>query len=55
MAKTEVEIVSAQLPRATAERLRALAEEGDRTLSAEIRIAVREHVREPEPPEDTAA
>jgi hypothetical protein len=48
MAKTslvERQIVSAQLAAADVLQLRELAEQGDRSLSAEIRIAVREHVR----------
>jgi len=48
MAKTslvERQIVSAQLAAADVLQLRELAEQGDRSLSAEIRIAVREDVR----------
>jgi predicted DNA-binding protein len=38
------QIVSAQLPTSLAERLRELAAENDRSFSAELRIAAREHL-----------
>jgi len=44
MTKTASRIVSAQLPIVVVERLLRLAEEGDRTLSAEIRRAVHAHL-----------
>lgn len=48
MAKTQdvfTRIVSAQLPLTEADRLAELARDSDRSLSAEIRRAVREHIQ----------
>jgi predicted DNA-binding protein len=44
MAKTLQKIVSAQLPATEAQRLEQLAREADRTVSAELRRAVRAHL-----------
>jgi predicted transcriptional regulator len=44
MAKTGMKIVSAALPEGSVQQLRSLADEGDRTLSAEVRRAVAEHL-----------
>jgi hypothetical protein len=44
MPKTGTQIVSAQVPVGTLEQLRTLADEADRTLSAEIRRALNEHL-----------
>jgi len=54
MGKAVVEgrqIVSASLPRRDARRLEELAAEADRSLSAEIRRALREHLERAEPGE----
>jgi len=54
MGKAVVEgrqIVSASLPREDARRLEKLAAEADRTLSAQLRRAVREHLARTEPRE----
>ena len=37
-------MISARLPAATAARLRELAQASERTLSAELRVAVGEHL-----------
>jgi predicted transcriptional regulator len=44
MAKTGMKIVSAALPERSVQQLRSLADQGDRTLSAEVRRAVAEHL-----------
>jgi hypothetical protein len=44
MAKTAMKIVSAALPEGSVQQLRSLADQGDRTLSAEVRRAVAEHL-----------
>ena len=44
MTKTETQIVSAQLSTASVEQLKALAAAADRSLSSELRRAVREHL-----------
>lgn len=45
MTKSHTVIVSAQLPTHTVEQLRNLAQQADRSLSAEIRRAVHMHLR----------
>jgi hypothetical protein len=45
MATREVTIVSAQVPNATRAELERRAEAGYRSISAEIRIAIDEHLR----------
>jgi hypothetical protein len=44
MAKTDVVIVSAQVSTTTRAHLERLARESDRSLSAEVRRALREHL-----------
>ena len=44
MANTETRVTSVQIPVGTLEQLKTLADEADRTLSAEIRRALNEHL-----------
>ena len=44
MANTETRVTSVQIPVGTLEQLKTLANEADRTLSAEIRRALNEHL-----------
>ena len=45
MAKTDVTIVSAQIPKATRVALERRAQDAYRSVSAEIRLALDEHLR----------
>jgi hypothetical protein len=45
MAKTDVTIVSAQIPTATRVELERRAQDGYRSISSEIRLALDEHLR----------
>jgi hypothetical protein len=45
MAKTDVTIVSAQIPKATRLELERRAQAGYRSISSEIRLALDEHLR----------
>ena len=46
-------VVSAQVPRGQREELERLARDGDRTLSQQVRIAVREHLARQHTQEET--
>jgi hypothetical protein len=45
MPKTEVTIISAQVPKETRVELERRAQDGYRSISAEIRLALDEHLR----------
>lgn len=51
----EVTMISAQVPVHLAEALRERAEAHERTLSAEVRLALRAHLAEPDPDVPAAA
>jgi hypothetical protein len=55
MAKTDVTIVSAQIPKATRTELEERAQAGYRSISSEIRLALDEHLRREQPTADKAA
>jgi len=46
MLKTEVAIISAQVPKETRVELERRAQDGYRSISAEIRLALDEHLRQ---------
>jgi predicted DNA-binding protein len=44
---TTSDTINVRLPRELVDKLRELAERHDRSLSAELRVAVRRHIEEP--------
>ena len=49
--RTYTRVAHAEIPASTREQLEQLAREGDRTLAAEIRRALRAHIEREAPPE----
>jgi TraY domain len=55
MARNDVTIVSAQVSTATRIQLERLARESERSLSGEVRLALREHLKQEQRPAERGA